>query len=192
VAADRFSGYPWVARLTSKTTGAVIAIMEKWFERVRLAPTPRLSDGGPQFRHEFEEWCTANNIIFELSSARNPASNGLAEAAVKQVKHLLEKIDGPSSLSRAMLALTQHTHGQRERITSSSALQTGHARPGLADGVRRPSGAGANSSSTQWFVSHCVKEVGTAQRRVSPQSSVARMSVCTIQTPRDGLVVPPS
>jgi hypothetical protein len=31
VAVDRFSGYPWVARLTSKTTGAVIAIMEKWF-----------------------------------------------------------------------------------------------------------------------------------------------------------------
>jgi hypothetical protein len=41
-------------------------------------------------------------------------------------------------------------------------------------------------------VQHCVKEVGTVPRRASPQSSVVRMSVCTIQTPRDGLVVPPS
>jgi transposase InsO family protein len=104
VAADRFSGYPWVARLTTKTTGAITAIMEKWFDGFGW-PQRLGSDGGPQFRHEFEDWCTANSIIFELSSARNPASNGLAEAAVKRVKHLLEKIDGPSSLSRALLAL---------------------------------------------------------------------------------------
>jgi hypothetical protein len=59
VAVDRFSGYPWVARLTSKTTGAVIAIMEKWF--CEFGWPQRLgSDGGPQFRHEFEEWCAAN------------------------------------------------------------------------------------------------------------------------------------
>jgi hypothetical protein len=59
VAVDRFSGYPWVARLTSKTTGAVIAIMEKWF--CKFGWPQRLgSDGGPQFHHEFEEWCAAN------------------------------------------------------------------------------------------------------------------------------------
>jgi hypothetical protein len=72
-------GWP---RLTSKTTGAVIAIMEKWF--CEFGWPQRLgSNGGPQFRQEFEEWCMANNITFELSSARNPASNGLVEAAVK-------------------------------------------------------------------------------------------------------------
>jgi hypothetical protein len=65
VVVDRFSGYPWVARLTTKTTGAVIAIMEKWF--CEFGWPQRLgSDRGPQFRHEFEEWCSANNIIFEF------------------------------------------------------------------------------------------------------------------------------
>jgi hypothetical protein len=76
--------------------------MEKWFNEFSW-PQRLGSDGGPQFRHEFEEWCTAN-ITFKLSSARNPASKGLAEATVKRVKHLLEKTDGPSSFSRAMLA----------------------------------------------------------------------------------------
>jgi transposase InsO family protein len=120
VVADRFSGYPWVARLTSKTTGAVIAIMEKWFEHFGW-PQRLGSDGGPQFRHEFEEWCSANNITFELSSARNPASNGLAEAAVKRVKHLLEKTDGPSSFSRAMLAL-RNTPMANGRMSPAQAL----------------------------------------------------------------------
>jgi hypothetical protein len=120
VAADCFSGYPWVARLTSKTTRAVIAIMEKWF--CKLGWPQRLgSDDGHQFRHEFEEWCAANHITFELSSARNPASNGLAEATVKRVKHLLEKIKGPSSFSRALLAL-RNTPLSNGRASPAQAL----------------------------------------------------------------------
>jgi hypothetical protein len=79
------------------------------------------SDGSRQFRQEFKEWCTANNITFKLSSARNLASNGLAEAAVKQVKHLLEKTDGPSLFSRAMLAL-HNTPLANSRVSPAQAL----------------------------------------------------------------------
>ena len=49
------------------------------------------SDGGPQYRSELDAFCSSNNIKHELSSAYNPRSNGLAEAAVKNVKQLLEK-----------------------------------------------------------------------------------------------------
>ena len=49
------------------------------------------SDGGPQFLGPFKAWCQDNNIIHELSSPYNPRGNGLAEAAVKNVKHLLQK-----------------------------------------------------------------------------------------------------
>ena len=49
------------------------------------------SDGGPQYRSELDTFCSNNNIKHELSSAYNPKSNGLAEAAVKNVKQLLEK-----------------------------------------------------------------------------------------------------
>ena len=52
------------------------------------------SDGGPQFRGPFLEFCNRYNIKHELSSPYNPRSNGLAEAAVKSVKSLLRKLDG--------------------------------------------------------------------------------------------------
>jgi hypothetical protein len=118
--ADCFSSYPWVARLTSKTTGAVIAIMEKWFNEFGW-PQRLGSDGGPQFCHEFEEWCMTNTNTLELSSAWNPASNGLAEATVNRVKHLLEKTNGPSSFSRAMLAL-RNTPMANGRVLPAQAL----------------------------------------------------------------------
>ena len=37
------------------------------------------------------EFCNENNIVHELASAYNPKSNGLAEAAVKNVKLLMKK-----------------------------------------------------------------------------------------------------
>jgi len=56
-------------------------------------PTSIRTDGGPQFRGEFGRWCETKNITHELSSAYNPNSNGLAEAAVKSAKFLLEKCE---------------------------------------------------------------------------------------------------
>ena len=39
----------------------------------------------------FNRWCSENNITHELSSPYNPRGNGLAEAAVKNIKALLAK-----------------------------------------------------------------------------------------------------
>ena len=47
------------------------------------------TDSGPQFRGEFVEYCAGNIIKHELASAYNPESNGLAEAAVKNMKFLI-------------------------------------------------------------------------------------------------------
>jgi len=49
------------------------------------------SDGGPQFNNVFSKWCQDNNIKHELSAPYNPRGNGLAEAAVKNIKFLLKK-----------------------------------------------------------------------------------------------------
>ncbi len=50
------------------------------------------SGGTPQFRGEaFKAYCKDNGILHETSSPYNPESNGLAEAAVKNVKKLLIK-----------------------------------------------------------------------------------------------------
>ena len=45
----------------------------------------------PQFRSEFDNFSASKNITHELTSPYNPQSNGLAENAVKQAKHLLIK-----------------------------------------------------------------------------------------------------
>ena len=88
---DRFSGFPFVAALRSLTTRAILKTMTTWFYDFGFPRVIR-SDGGPQFRTEFEQYCRSNGITKELSSPYNPQSNGLAESAVKQVKYLMKKV----------------------------------------------------------------------------------------------------
>ena len=90
VMVDRYSGFPFTHRLTSTTTSAVTATLSSWFHDFGW-PTTIRSDGGPQFRTEFANFCADHNIVHELASAHNPQSNGLAEAAVKTVKTLQRK-----------------------------------------------------------------------------------------------------
>ena len=84
---DRFSGYAWTVPLRKLDTKAIIQHLEQWFNEFGW-PTHIRTDGGPQFRSEFKEFCTAHGITHELSSPYNPESNGLAEAAVKSLKGL--------------------------------------------------------------------------------------------------------
>ena len=90
ICVDKWSGCPVYTQLNTVTTRAVIGVLEDWFNILGWPSTIR-SDGGPQFLGPFKAWCQDNNIIHELSSPYNPRGNGLAEAAVKNVKHLLQK-----------------------------------------------------------------------------------------------------
>lgn len=90
---DRFSGFPFVARLISTTTRAVCEQLLHWFCDVGL-PKRVKSDNGPQFRGPFGEFCTQYNIVHETSSPYNPRSNGQVEAGVKAIKNLLKKVGG--------------------------------------------------------------------------------------------------
>lgn len=90
VLVDRFSGWPWTARLTSTTTDDVT----RWLSTIFVEhgfPEVIRSDNGPQFRNKFADWCSDHWIRHETSSPYYPQSNGLAEAAVKAVKHLKKK-----------------------------------------------------------------------------------------------------
>jgi hypothetical protein len=62
-----------------------------------------MTDGGPQFRDEFNTWCNTNYIEHILSSPANPQSNGLAESAVKNMKHLLIKLDSYQAFQTALI-----------------------------------------------------------------------------------------
>ena len=88
---DRYSGYPLVGKLgKSSSTQEVIKLMQGWFRTFGYAKRIR-HDDGPEFRDKFVAWLRQIGCKSEVSSAYNPASNGLAEAGVKNVKALLKK-----------------------------------------------------------------------------------------------------
>ena len=90
ILADRFSGWPMVAKLTKLETSAITNVLEDWFVDVGK-PLRLRSDGGAQFRSEFDQWCQEQGIEHELSSPDHHESNGHAESAVKAMKQLLAK-----------------------------------------------------------------------------------------------------
>ena len=90
VAVDAFSGYPWVHRLNRTATENVTNVLDQWFAQFGR-PESIKSDNGPQFRGPFGDWCKANGIRHVTSSPFHPQSNGRAEAAVKNMKKLLQK-----------------------------------------------------------------------------------------------------
>ncbi|TRY80553.1 hypothetical protein TCAL_13617, partial [Tigriopus californicus] len=87
---DRFSNWPAVFPLRSLDTSTLLKHLQEWFLNWGI-PTEIRSDGGPQFRSQFSEFCILNNIHHTSSSPYNPRSNGHAEFAVKQMKNLLSK-----------------------------------------------------------------------------------------------------
>jgi len=87
---DRYSGYPCCVELKRTNTQAIVRELSAWFNLLGWPETIR-SDGGPQFRTEFDIFCEENNIIHELTAPYNPQANGLAESAVKNCKYLLIK-----------------------------------------------------------------------------------------------------
>ena len=103
ICVDRYSGYPLVAKLgKTSSTDAIIKLLQGWFRTFGYAKRAR-HDDGPEFRDRFVAWLKQIGCKSELSSAYNPASNGLAEAGVKNVKALLKKChDGKECFETAL------------------------------------------------------------------------------------------
>ena len=101
VTVDRYTGYIWVELLRSLTTKAVTDVLDK-IMRIFGIPITCRTDGGPQFRGPFNDYCKQKGIVHETSSPYNPRSNGHAEATVKAAKHLILKTrpsEFPSALA---------------------------------------------------------------------------------------------
>ena len=91
---DRYSGFPWIEKLTTTTSLAVCNKFKRLMNELAFLPQSIRTDGGPQFRTEFDEFCKAKGIAVEHSSPNHHQSNGHAESAVKSVKKLLMKCEG--------------------------------------------------------------------------------------------------
>ena len=106
--ADRYSGMVWADKLSSLTTTAVTKCLDKWLYEIGF-PRHIRTDGGPQFRGPFDEWCKEHSIIHEVSSPYHPQSNGHAESAVKTAKFLLDKVDAKPDAFRTHLFAWRNT-----------------------------------------------------------------------------------
>ena len=138
IGADRFSGWPMVAKLTKLETSAITNVLTDWFVDVGK-PLRLRSDGGPQFRSEFADWCQEQGIEHELASPDHHESNGHAESAVKAMKHLLAKKKSWRAFRKALiewrntprcsdsLSPAQWALGRRQR-SSCPALPGAYAR----------------------------------------------------------------
>jgi len=105
---DGYSGFTFADRLTSLTTASIISKLQNWFRDFGY-PTLIRTDGGPQFRAEFKQYCKSIGATKETSSPYYPQSNGLAESAVKQAKHLLSKHNGNMSAFLDALLIWRNT-----------------------------------------------------------------------------------
>ena len=91
VIVDYYTKMPFVRRMPPSqcNSAKTIASLKELFAEHGIPEVIR-SDNGPQFAsHLFAEFMKEWNIDHELSSPRNPRSNGQAESAVKIVKGLL-------------------------------------------------------------------------------------------------------
>ena len=91
ILADRYSGWPEVARMKKTATSDVTNELQQWFIQ-HGKPLEIRHDGGPNVdSDEFDKWCNSQGIKHDTSSAHYPQSNGHAEATVKSMKYLLQK-----------------------------------------------------------------------------------------------------
>ena len=81
----------WLGHSSRKLdTRGVTMHLESWFNKFGW-PTHIRTDSRPQFRTEFKDFCLSHGITHKLSSHYNPESNGLAEAAVKNLKSIVTR-----------------------------------------------------------------------------------------------------
>ena len=90
VLVDRYSGYSWTEKLQRTDTWSECESLTRWFTEFGW-PSYIRTETGPQFRGELAEYCAGNSIKHELASAYNLESNGLAGAAVKNMKYLISR-----------------------------------------------------------------------------------------------------
>ncbi|CAB4045929.1 Transposon Ty3-G Gag-Pol poly, partial [Paramuricea clavata] len=128
---DGHSGYPFVQQLKSLQSKAIIRTLNNWFLDWGF-PKYLKSDGGPQFRSEFQSYCKEKGITHEISSPYHPRSNGLAESNVKNLKHLLLKCDGWDEFRTA---LSEWRNVPREDGTSPAQLLLRKRQRGLLPAI---------------------------------------------------------
>lgn len=92
VMVDSFSKFPFTIELQAATSSTTISCLQKIFA-IEGLPQTLVSDNGSQYTsEEFEAFCHLNSIDHLTIAPFHPASNGLAERAVRTFKESFTKL----------------------------------------------------------------------------------------------------
>ena len=92
VVVDQFSGWPFAEKMSSTTSTAVVTVLRRIFNTFGNPERIYMDNGTNLVSNEFNNFLRDRRIpIPKPGAPYYPQANGLAESAVKQVKHLLEK-----------------------------------------------------------------------------------------------------
>ncbi len=84
---DQFSSFPHICECGKQATDFITLFITMY-----RAPIVIYSDGGPQFRDEFDDFCKKWSIKHIKSSPHYPQSNGVAELAVEEMKKIIRAV----------------------------------------------------------------------------------------------------
>ncbi|XP_026329120.1 uncharacterized protein K02A2.6-like [Hyposmocoma kahamanoa] len=130
VLVDAYSKWIEVTSMSTTTAKAVLSKLREHFARFGL-PKQIVSDNGPPFAsEELQAFCKQNGIEQLFSAPYHPASNGLAENAVKLCKRVIKKaivqvVNVDAALSRFLLVYRNTPHN----TTGDSPAQVLLGRP---------------------------------------------------------------
>eukprot|EP00731_Ephydatia_muelleri_P005994 Em0003g242a len=162
VLVDAYSKWPEVRQVSTTTSQQTVEVLEEIFA-MHGFPRTLVSDNGPQFSSaEFAAYLTSHHILHRTSAPYHPATNGLAENMVKNVKQWLDKQAKGFRFSRALSEFLRtyrnvpHTVTKRTpaEIIFGRALRThlSMVLPNMTERVKRRSEHDGNTSSRTFSV----------------------------------------
>ena len=90
IISDYYSRYPIIKKLTSTTAASIVSATK---EALSLLGVPReiISDNGPQFQREYNQFCDAWGMTHSTSKPRYAQSNGFIERQIRYLKPIIKK-----------------------------------------------------------------------------------------------------
>ena len=90
IISDYFSRYPIIKLLSTTTSHSVVSATKETFSMLGV-PREIISDNGPQYQREYNEFCESWGILHTTSSPRHPQSNGFIERQIRYIKPIIKK-----------------------------------------------------------------------------------------------------
>ena len=128
VCVDAYSGYPLVKEFRQEPDSeTLIEVFKEWFSEKGYPSHFRSDQGTVYSSKKFQEYLEHYGIKWSPLSPTYAQSNGMAESNVKSMKHLLTKMEKPSTKSTEYYdAILEYRNTPRDKGLSPNQVLYGH------------------------------------------------------------------